>query len=82
MFRWYLGKAIRRGRLVLIESNGRATEFGPKGDGPPLTIRLRDARTLMQLSLNPELTFGEAYMEGAMTVENGTIRDVMGADLR
>ncbi len=26
MFRWYLNKAIRRGRMVLIESNGRITD--------------------------------------------------------
>ncbi len=77
MFRWYLGKAIRRGSLVLIESNGRVTRFGEAGDGPALTLRLHDSKTMWRLSINPDLALGEAYMDGSLTVENGTMRDVI-----
>jgi cyclopropane-fatty-acyl-phospholipid synthase len=77
MFRWYLRKIIRRGRLILVEPGGRATALGEAGDGPAPTIRIRDRRTLRNLSLNPEMIFGEAYMDGALTVENATIRDVL-----
>jgi cyclopropane-fatty-acyl-phospholipid synthase len=77
MFRWYLGKIIRRGRMVLIEANGRTTKFGEAGDGPALTLRVKDAATMRRLSLHPDLTMGEAFMDGKLTVENGTIRDVI-----
>jgi cyclopropane-fatty-acyl-phospholipid synthase len=77
MFRWYLGKAIRRGSLVLIESNGRVTRFGEACDGPALTLRAHDRKTMRRLSINPDLALGEAYMDGTLTVENGTIRDVI-----
>ncbi len=77
MFRWYLSKAIRRGRMVLIESNGRITKFGETGEGPPLTIRVHDRWTMRRLSVNPNLALGEAYMDGTLTTENGTIRDVI-----
>jgi cyclopropane-fatty-acyl-phospholipid synthase len=78
MFRWYLRKAIRRGRMVLIESNGRTSKFGEAGDGPALTLRVHDRRTMWRLSTHPNLALGEAYMDGTLTIENGTIRDVIG----
>jgi cyclopropane-fatty-acyl-phospholipid synthase len=77
MFKWYLKTAIRRGRMHLIEPDGRTTHLGQPGNGPALTIRIKDRATMRRLSWNPELTFGEAYMDGGMTVENGSIRDVI-----
>jgi cyclopropane-fatty-acyl-phospholipid synthase len=77
MFRWYLSKTIRRGRMALIESNGRISRFGEPGDGPALTIRVHDPKTMWRLSLHPNLRFGEAYVDGTVTIENGTIRDVI-----
>lgn len=78
MFVWYLKKAIRRGRMVLIEPSGRKTELGSAlADGAPLTLRIGNRATLRRLSFNPELAFGEAYMDGTLTVENGSIRDVL-----
>jgi cyclopropane-fatty-acyl-phospholipid synthase len=77
MFRWYLGKIIRRGKLVLIEADGRTTRFGQVGEEPALTLRVHDRKTMRRLSFHPDLTLGEAYMDGTLTVENGTIRDVI-----
>jgi cyclopropane-fatty-acyl-phospholipid synthase len=77
MFRWYLNKAIRRGRMVLIESNGRVTNFGEAGNGLALTIRVHDRKTMWRLLTKPNLALGEAYMNGTLTIENGTIRDVI-----
>ncbi len=78
MFVWYLRKAIRRGRMAIILPGGRREVLGPgPADDPPLTIRIADRATLRRLTFNPELAFGEAYMDGTLTVENGTIRDVL-----
>jgi cyclopropane-fatty-acyl-phospholipid synthase len=77
MFRWYLSKAIRRGRMVLIEANGRISRFGEAGEEPALTLRVHDRRTMWRLSTKPNLALGEAYMNGTLTIENGTIRDVI-----
>ncbi len=78
MFRWYLGKAIRRGRLVMVEPTGRRTEFGQPAPGPALTMRITDRAAMRRISFNPDMGLGEAYMDGTLTVENGTIRDVIG----
>jgi cyclopropane-fatty-acyl-phospholipid synthase len=63
--------------MVLIESTGRTTRFGEAGDGPALTLRVHDRKTMWRLSTKPNLALGEAYMDGTLTIENGTIRDVM-----
>jgi len=64
--------------MVLIEANGRETKFGEDCPGPALTLRVHDRRTMWRLCINPDLALGEAFMEGTLTVENGTIRDVIG----
>lgn len=77
MFRWYLKKAIRRGGFILIEPAGRMTRLGNPGADTPLILRVHDKKTMRRLSFNPNLALGEAYMDGGLTVENGTIRDLM-----
>jgi len=44
---------------------------------PALTIRLHDRKTERALLLNPQLAFGEAYMDGRLTVEGGGIADAL-----
>jgi len=63
--------------MMFIDPAGRATQLGIIGAGPALSLRVHDWRTMRRLSFNPDLAFGEAYMDGTMTVENGTIRDVL-----
>jgi cyclopropane-fatty-acyl-phospholipid synthase len=64
--------------MVLVDGDGETTRLGEPGHDPVLTIRIMDRATMRRLSLNAELAFGEAYMDGTMRVENGTIRDVIG----
>src|SRR5438132_1650855 len=77
MFRWYLKKTIRRGRMVLVEPNGRSTDLGEMGQSPAPTIRISDRAAYRRICRNPALAFGEAYMDGGLTIENGSIRDVL-----
>jgi cyclopropane-fatty-acyl-phospholipid synthase len=62
---------------VLVEPNGRITALGESGAGPAVTIRIADQETLRRINRNPNLALGEAYMDGGLTVENGTIRDLL-----
>jgi cyclopropane-fatty-acyl-phospholipid synthase len=67
---------IKDGRLELIDAHGRRHSFGD-GDGPAATIRLHDAALHRKLLLNPKLHFGEAYMDGALTIEQGTLYELL-----
>jgi len=67
---------IRVGALTLVDASGKTHRFAG-APGPAVTIRLHDRALHRRLLLNPYLAFGEAYMEGTLTVENGTIYDAL-----
>ncbi len=67
---------IRRGNLVLTTSRGATFTFGD-GRGPRVAIRFTTPATEIRLLLNPELYLGEAYMDGTLIVEEGSIADLL-----
>nr|WP_202900440.1 cyclopropane-fatty-acyl-phospholipid synthase family protein [Parvularcula oceani] len=69
-----LAKVVDKGRLTILTPDGKSHVHG-HGDGPVATIRLSDPKLLTALALSPELKAGEAYMNGTLTVEEGTLRD-------
>ncbi len=71
-----LKSLIREGSLGLIDARGRRHEFG-NGAAPRATIRLHDRALHRKLALNPALHAGEAYMEGSLTIEEGTLYDFL-----
>ena len=80
-----LGRLVRDGQLTLIDWKGRRHRFGTGYCGHRATIRLRDRWLPWKLLLRPTLSFGEAHMDGRLTVERGEIRTVLAivtSDLR
>ncbi|MGB8314830.1 MAG: cyclopropane-fatty-acyl-phospholipid synthase family protein [Aestuariivirga sp.] len=67
---------VKVGTLTILDVEGKPHVF--KGaQGPEVTIRLKDRKLYRSLFLNPELHAGEAYMDGMLTIEKGTIRDFL-----
>ena len=76
MFGTLLRHGIKRGQITLIDFSGRRRVFGD-GVGPAVTLRLHDATVSRELAFNPWLKIGEAYMDGRMTVDEGTLYDLI-----
>lgn len=74
---YVLRKFVTKGEMTIIDTDGRAHEIGDPMTGPSVTIRLHDRTLHYKLLLNPRLAFGEAYMDGSLTVENATIYDFL-----
>lgn len=72
-----LRRIVTAGHLVVIFPNGARHDVGPLSD-TPVVIRLQDWRTVWDLLRNPQLTLGEAYMEGRLTLEQGDVADLLG----
>ncbi|MEO7601744.1 MAG: cyclopropane-fatty-acyl-phospholipid synthase family protein [Sphingomicrobium sp.] len=70
------GKLIRQGRLTLLMPGRDPMTFGP-GGGETLTVRLHDRRVAFDIARNPRLGLGEAYMDGRLTIEDGTMLDLL-----
>jgi cyclopropane-fatty-acyl-phospholipid synthase len=81
LLRGLFGKFIRRGTFKLTTSRGRTFVFGD-GTGSPVAVRLTSRRAELDLLRDPELRFGEAYMDGTLVVEQGTIADVLAVLLK
>ncbi|MFT3987261.1 class I SAM-dependent methyltransferase [Aestuariivirga sp.] len=67
---------IKTGTLRVIDADGQAHEYGGT-PGPRATVRLKDKALHRALVFNPELRAGEAYMDGTLVLEEGTIRDLL-----
>lgn len=76
LFAAILKSIIRSGHLRLVDGAGRTHEFGD-GAPPRCTIRVARRRLDYTLAFNPALSVGEAYMEGLLTVEEGTLYDFL-----
>jgi cyclopropane-fatty-acyl-phospholipid synthase len=77
---WYLRLALRQfihcGNLRVKTAGGNVFTFGD-GSGPPVAIHFTTRAAQFGVLLDPELKFGEAYMDGTLVVEQGTIADVL-----
>src|SRR4026209_1649036 len=71
-----LAQAIRIGRLGVIDAAGRRPGFGG-APGPAACIRLRDPALHWKLLLRPRLFVPEAYMDGTLTIEEGSLYDLV-----
>ena len=70
------GRLIHTGNLRVITAAGTSLTFGD-GTGKPVRIRFTSRAAQWGMLLHPELRFGEAYMDGALAVEQGSIADVL-----
>lgn len=62
-----LTRLIKQGALVLTYANGRTERFGDTSS-IPINVQLHSSSLPRKLLQNPELTVGEAYMNGTLTV--------------
>ena len=72
-----LNTTFHWGDLEIIDAQGNRYRFTGQ-EGPRSTIRLHDQRLHHRLALNPDLAFGEAYMDGTLTIEDGDLVDFLG----
>jgi cyclopropane-fatty-acyl-phospholipid synthase len=69
-----LDRIVTSGHLTLIDAEGRSHDFGDRR-GTHIVARITDTRTERRLVLHPTLSLGEAYMDGGLTIEQGTVYD-------
>ena len=67
---------VQRGALELQFANGETATFGD-GSGEPVVARFVDRRGPLDLMRNPELMFGELYMDGRLVMEHGSVADLV-----
>ena len=67
---------VRVGTLTVVDAGGGTHRFAGTA-GPSSAIRLHDRALHTKLYLRPELYIGEAYMDGTLTIEEGSLYDFL-----
>ena len=75
MFDRLLARGIKQGCITVIDWTGRSQSFGE--GWPRVTVRIADRGTDLRLASNPWLAVGEAYMDGTLTIEQGSLYDLV-----
>jgi len=69
-------RVITTGRLRVVDARGRVNDF-EGSPGTSVAIRLHDPALHWKLLARPRLFLPEAYMEGALTIEEGSLLDLI-----
>jgi cyclopropane-fatty-acyl-phospholipid synthase len=73
-----LARVVRRGALAVTSASGRRYVVGEASAGPPLVaVRFTTPAAERGVLLDPELRLGEAYMDGTLVPEKGTVADLL-----
>ena len=72
----FIDQILPVGSLTIVHADGRRETHGP-GGGKHVTVRFHDKRAALDIFRNPRLRFGEMYMDGRLTIEDGTMLDLL-----
>jgi cyclopropane-fatty-acyl-phospholipid synthase len=75
LLRGLLRRIIHNGAITLVAPDGRADHIG--SGRPSVTIRIVDPAVIPRLLSHSDLALGEAYMDGALVVEDGDIYEFL-----
>jgi cyclopropane-fatty-acyl-phospholipid synthase len=71
-----IDKLLAKGSITLFTPGKPPHTYGP-GGGKHLNVRFTDRKVAFDILKNPRLGVGEAYMDGRLVVEDGTILDLL-----
>ena len=73
----FLNKVIKKDGFILTDANSKSYIIGnPKSDNP-IKIKILDKKLHYKLLFHPDLYFGEAYTDGDIVIENGSLTDFL-----
>src|SRR3954471_17400210 len=69
-------KLLTKGSITLLTPGKPPRTYG-RPEGKHLTVRFTDRKVAFDIVRNPRLGVGEAYMDGRLIIEGGTILDLL-----
>ena len=73
----FLNNLFKYDGFELIDSNSKKYVIGKPIKEKPIVLKLLDQKLMQKLLLYPDLYFGEAYMDGSLVIQNGTITEFL-----
>ena len=73
----FLNKLFKEDGFILIDANSNKYIIGNPKKEVPITLKLLDKKLHYKLLIYPDLYFGEAYTDGTLEIENGSLTDFL-----
>ena len=73
----FLNKLFKNDGFILIDANSKKYIIGNPKKNDPIKIKLLDKKLHYKLLLYPDLYFGEAYTDGTLKIENGSLTEFL-----
>ena len=73
----FLNKVFKKDGFILVDANAKKFIIGSPTSENPIQIKILDKQLHFKLLIQPDLYLGEAYTEGKIVIENGTLTDFL-----
>ncbi len=73
----FLNRLFKKEGFILIDAYSKKYIIGNPKKEKPITLKLLDKKLHYKLLLHPDLFFGEAYTDGTLKIENGSLTDFL-----
>ena len=73
----FLNKVFKKDGFILVDANSKKYIIGSPTSKNPIQIKILDKQLHFKLLIHPDLYLGEAYTEGKIVIENGTLTDFL-----
>ena len=73
----FLNRLFKKDGFILIDANLKRYIIGTPENKDPIILKILDKKLHYKLLFRPDLYFGEAYAEGDIVIENGTLTDFL-----
>ena len=78
----FLNNLIKDDGFLLIDANNNKHLIGSPKKEKPITLKILDKSLHSKLLILPDLYFGEAYTNGSIVIENGTLTEFLDLALK
>ena len=73
----FLSSIIKNDGFILVDANLKNYIIGSPKKKPPITFKILNKKLHYKLLFRPDLYFGEAYSDGDIVIENGTLTEFL-----
>ena len=73
----FLNRRFKTDGFLLIDAYSKKYIIGSPKNKNPITLKILNKKLHYKLLFRPDLYFGEAYSDGDIVIENGTLTDFL-----
>ena len=77
----FLNNVFKKDGFILIDANSKSYIIGNPKSENPIKLKILNKNLHYKLLFHPDLYFGEAYTDGEIIIENGTLTDFLDLSL-